>query len=77
MLRQRALAVETGSKGERAAREEEEPVSPVGRLFLEPRFRWYIVCVLGLGAPVDLAALRAGIAATLLRHPRFCSVVRS
>nr|CDM83947.1 unnamed protein product [Triticum aestivum] len=75
LLRQRALAVETGSRGERAAREEEEPVSPVGRLFLEPRFRWYIVGALGLGAPVDLAALRAGIEVTLLRHPRFCSVI--
>ncbi|KAF7023441.1 hypothetical protein CFC21_035948 [Triticum aestivum] len=78
MLRQRKLAIETDSKGERATREgeeEDEPVSPVGRLFLEPRFCWYIVCVLGLGAPVDLAGLRAGIEATLLRHPRFCSVV--
>uniref|UniRef100_A0ACD5VJR0 Uncharacterized protein n=1 Tax=Avena sativa TaxID=4498 RepID=A0ACD5VJR0_AVESA len=52
----------------------EEPVSPVGRLFLEPHLRCYVVCVIGLGAPVDLPALRDGLQATLLRHPRFCSL---
>ncbi|KAJ1284794.1 hypothetical protein BS78_03G232500 [Paspalum vaginatum] len=57
-----------------AAEEEEEPVSPTGRLFREPSFRCHIVSVFGLGAPVDLPALRAGVAATLARHPRFCSV---
>ena len=38
----------------------EEPVSPVGRLFLEPSMRCYVVCVVGLAAPVDLPALRHG-----------------
>ncbi|PUZ55346.1 hypothetical protein GQ55_5G204700 [Panicum hallii var. hallii] len=53
---------------------EEEPVSPTGRLFREPHFRCHIVSVFGLAAPVDLPALRAGVTATLARHPRFCSV---
>jgi len=89
LLRKRSLSVNTtasaaaaaidqfGSKrqaGGVAAAVEEEPVSPTGRLFREPHFRCHIVSVFGLGAPVDLPALRAGVAATLARHPRFCSV---
>lgn len=88
-LRKRALSIdatsaatgmERGSKARQEAGEddivevEEEPVSPTGRLFREPRFSCYIVSVFGLGAPVDLAAVRAGLEATLARHPRFCSV---
>ncbi|XP_044982984.1 wax ester synthase/diacylglycerol acyltransferase 11-like [Hordeum vulgare subsp. vulgare] len=51
-----------------------EPVSPAGRLFREAHFNCYIVALLGLAAPVDVAAARAGLQATLVRHPRFCSV---
>lgn len=72
-----AAAIELESKGQGRApedEEEEEPVSPTGRLFREPHFRCHIVSVFGLAAPVDLPALRAGVAATLARHPRFCSV---
>jgi len=83
-LRKRALSIDTApaAAGGRADDEgvgadsvaEEEPVSPTGRLFREPHFRCHIVAVFGLAAPVDLPALRAGVAATLARHPRFCSV---
>ncbi|CAN6332072.1 unnamed protein product [Urochloa humidicola] len=51
-----------------------EPMSPAGRLFRETHFNCYIVAVIGLGAPVDVAAARAGLEATLVRHPRFSSV---
>ncbi|KAL5202390.1 hypothetical protein ABZP36_013342 [Zizania latifolia] len=50
------------------------PMSPAGRLFRETHFNCYIVAVIGLGARVDVAAARAGLEATLVRHPRFCSV---
>ncbi|KAK3161580.1 hypothetical protein QOZ80_1BG0078950 [Eleusine coracana subsp. coracana] len=81
-LRKRALSIDTTSTTPAAANPEaradddgeEEPVSPTGRLFREPHFNCYIVCVMGFGAPVDLPATRAGVAATLARHPRFCSV---
>ncbi|CAO1947948.1 unnamed protein product [Urochloa humidicola] len=84
-LRKRALSVDTaaaaaiglGSKAAAGGREgeaEEEPVSPTGRLFREPNFQCHIVAVFGLAAPVDVPALRDGLAATLARHPRFCSV---
>uniref|UniRef100_J3M9L1 Uncharacterized protein n=1 Tax=Oryza brachyantha TaxID=4533 RepID=J3M9L1_ORYBR len=50
------------------------PMSPAGRLFRETHFNCYIVAVIGLGSSVDVAAARAGLEATLVRHPRFCSV---
>lgn len=51
-----------------------EPMSPAGRLFREKHFNCYIVAVIGLGAAVDVAAARAGLEATLVRHPRFSSI---
>lgn len=51
-----------------------EPMSPAGRLFRETHFNCYIVAVIGLGTAVDIAAARAGLEATLVRHPRFSSV---
>ncbi|CAL4974724.1 unnamed protein product [Urochloa decumbens] len=70
-----AAAIGFGSKEAGAVTAvEEEPVSPTGRLFREPSFRCHIVAVFGLAAPVDVPALRDGVAATLARHPRFCSV---
>ncbi|KAJ1264010.1 hypothetical protein BS78_09G230400 [Paspalum vaginatum] len=59
------------------ARDVEEagvPMSPAGRLFRETHFNCYIVTVIGLGKAVDIAAARAGLEATLVRHPRFSSV---
>nr|CAB3464505.1 unnamed protein product [Digitaria exilis] len=51
-----------------------EPMSPAGRLFRQTHFNCYIVAVIGLGAAVDVAAVRVGLEATLARHPRFSSV---
>lgn len=51
-----------------------EPMSPAGRLFREKHFNCYIVAVIGLGTAVDVAAARAGMEATLVRHPRFSSI---
>ncbi|KAL6614429.1 hypothetical protein ACP70R_036699 [Stipagrostis hirtigluma subsp. patula] len=48
----------------------EEPVSPTGRLMDS----FYIVVTIGLGVPVNLPVLRAGIEAQLARHPRFRSI---
>ena len=80
-MRKRSLEIdttpmhtETVERGSRIEPGEEEPVSPTGRLFREPHFSCYILSVFGLGGAVDLAAVRAGLEATLARHPRFCSV---
>ncbi|RCV16615.1 hypothetical protein SETIT_3G152100v2 [Setaria italica] len=51
-----------------------EPMSPAGRLFRETHLNCHIVALIGLGAAVDVAAARAGLEATLVRHPRFSSV---
>ncbi|KAK3138050.1 hypothetical protein QOZ80_5AG0363820 [Eleusine coracana subsp. coracana] len=69
-----------GSMAGREKEEEEEaaaagePMSPAGRLFRERHFNCHIVAVIGLGKAVDVAAARRGLEATLVRHPRFCSV---
>lgn len=87
LRRRAALSVNTSAPGGRGTERESkeadegerdveraEPVSPAGRLFREAHLNCYIVALLGLGAPVDVAAARAGLEATLARHPRFCSV---
>ncbi|CAM0958478.1 unnamed protein product [Alopecurus aequalis] len=48
----------------------EEPVSPTARLM----DGFYIVVTMGLGAPVNLPAFRAGIETQLARYPRFRSI---
>jgi hypothetical protein len=63
-----------GDEDEGSDVEASEPMSPAGRLFRERHFNCYIVAIIGLGAAVDVAAARAGLEATLVRHPRFCSV---
>ena len=49
---------------------EEEPVTPSARLFEAI----YIVVMVGLGSPVNLAIFSAGIATQLARYPRFRSI---
>jgi hypothetical protein len=75
-MRRRSLEIDATRTAERGGRMKagEEPVSPTGRLFREPHFSCYIVSVFGLAVAVDLPAVRAGLEATLARHPRFCSV---
>lgn len=53
-----------------ATQDAEEPLTPTARLFQD----MYIVTEIGLAKPIDLDAFRAGLDATLLRHPRFCSI---
>jgi hypothetical protein len=47
-----------------------EPVSPSARLVED----FYIVVVIGIATPVNLAAARAGIEAQLARYPHFRSI---
>ncbi|XP_044955501.1 wax ester synthase/diacylglycerol acyltransferase 11-like [Hordeum vulgare subsp. vulgare] len=78
-LRQRSLSVYTRSNGAAAAVEERtaddgeslgEPVSPSARLVEE----YFIVVVVGLGAPVNESTGRAGIGAAIACYPRFQSI---
>lgn len=63
-----------GAREERDVEEAGVPMSPAGRLFRETHFNCYIVALIGLGKAADVAAVRAGLEATLARHPRFSSV---
>lgn len=49
---------------------DDEPLSPVVRLYQDI----YILVVMGLSAPIDICDLRASLEATLVQHPRFCSI---
>ena len=62
--------------GERA--EEEEPLSPMARLLHEPRFDCCILAMVGSGKRINVEVVKAGLEATLARHPRLSSIpVRS
>ncbi|XP_066381087.1 wax ester synthase/diacylglycerol acyltransferase 5-like [Miscanthus floridulus] len=68
-------AAATGAAGARVGRaghaeELGEPVSPSARLVED----FYIVVVIGIATPVNLAAARAGIEAQLARYPHFRSI---
>ncbi|XP_020103429.1 O-acyltransferase WSD1-like [Ananas comosus] len=68
-------AAATTAEAAEEPEELEEPVSPAGRLFHRPEFNCYIIAVIGLGRRIDdLDTIKAGLAATLARHPRFSSV---
>ncbi|MQM16700.1 hypothetical protein Taro_049659 [Colocasia esculenta] len=54
--------------------EEEEPMSPAARLFRQPRFNCFIIATMGFAKRIDVDVVKAGLEATLVRHPRFSSV---
>ena len=54
---------------------EEEPVSPVGLFFNEPKFNVHIVAILGFGSKADPDFVKDNLTHTLLKHPRFSSLL--
>ncbi|KAL2477273.1 O-acyltransferase (WSD1-like) family protein [Forsythia ovata] len=56
--------------------ERDEPLSPAGRLFLQPETNQIINCLIGVEKPIDVDAIKAVINdSVLLKHPRFCSLM--
>ncbi|XP_077224470.1 wax ester synthase/diacylglycerol acyltransferase 11-like [Tasmannia lanceolata] len=55
--------------------EEELPVTPAGRFFLQPKMQNVIHCVVGVHLPIDIENTKAELEKTLLKHPRFCSLL--
>ncbi|KAJ4951611.1 hypothetical protein NE237_028443 [Protea cynaroides] len=51
-----------------------QPLSPAARLFHQPHLNCYIITILGGTTRVDPNVVKAGLQATLLRHPRFSSI---
>ncbi|CAM6062056.1 unnamed protein product [Sphagnum tenellum] len=56
--------------------EPEEPVTPCGRLFIQPSMNCYIMCTLGFKNPINLPELRVALEETLVKHKRFHSVMK-
>lgn len=56
--------------------EKDEPLTPAGRLFVQPAMNQIINCVLGLDRPVGIEIVRSVISDSLLiKHPRFTSLL--
>ncbi|CAM6016449.1 unnamed protein product [Sphagnum balticum] len=56
--------------------EPEEPVTPCGRLFIQPSMNCYIMCTLGFKNPINLPEVRVALEETLVKHKRFHSVMK-
>lgn len=54
---------------------EEEPLSPAARLFHEPNFNLHIVAIMGCKTRIYPEVVKANLPHTLLRHPRFSSLL--
>ncbi|XP_031495049.1 wax ester synthase/diacylglycerol acyltransferase 11-like [Nymphaea colorata] len=80
-----AVAATTGGQGrgdeeeeEREGEEEmdeEQPLSPAARLFVQRNFDCHVIAILGLGRPIDVATSISALGLTLGKHPRFCSIM--
>ncbi|KAI3878642.1 hypothetical protein MKW92_041502 [Papaver armeniacum] len=56
--------------------EEEEPVTPVGRFFVQEEINQVINCVIGLKNPINIESIKADIRnSIMIQHPRFQSVL--
>ncbi|GAB2219800.1 hypothetical protein Droror1_Dr00007437 [Drosera rotundifolia] len=54
----------------------DEPVTPAGRLFLLPDLNQIIIAAIGVSRPIDVAAIKAAMANSLImKHPRFSSLL--
>lgn len=54
---------------------DDQPVTPAGRFFLVPRSRQFVHAVLGFRNPIDVGAMKNAVRNTLMRHPRFTSIL--
>ncbi|MCO5587511.1 hypothetical protein L7F22_041460 [Adiantum nelumboides] len=53
-----------------------EPVTPAGRVFFNPAFNLHILVILGFKTPINVDTFKAGLRDTILKHKRFCSIVK-
>ncbi|KAI4298475.1 hypothetical protein L6164_032029 [Bauhinia variegata] len=58
------------------ANDTDEPLTPAGRLFLQPEINQVIHCVMGLKNQIDIDAIKSGLCnSPILKHPRFTSLM--
>ncbi|CAI9101899.1 OLC1v1000053C1 [Oldenlandia corymbosa var. corymbosa] len=56
--------------------EKDEPLTPAGRMFLQPEMNTIITCAIGLKNPIDIGAIRSEVkASVMLKQPRFTSLL--
>ncbi|BFG41863.1 hypothetical protein CerSpe_281380 [Prunus speciosa] len=54
----------------------DEPITPIGRFFLQPQMDQIIHCTMGFKNPIDIAAIKSHLKTSLLlSHPRFSSLM--
>ncbi|GMH00417.1 hypothetical protein Nepgr_002256 [Nepenthes gracilis] len=54
---------------------EEEPLSPGSRMFHQPDFNIHTLAIMGSKTPIDVDVVKEKLPQTLLKHPRFSSLV--
>eukprot|EP00258_Populus_trichocarpa_P032374 XP_024448393.1 O-acyltransferase WSD1-like isoform X1 [Populus trichocarpa] len=54
--------------------EEQQPLSPMARMFHEPDSNVYIIIIIGFQTKINPEVMRANLGNTLLKHPRFSSL---
>ncbi|KAI3524350.1 hypothetical protein L1887_03003 [Cichorium endivia] len=62
---------EDGSKFEE---QEDQPLSPMARLFHEPGSNVYIISMMGSKTKINVDVVKKNLVHSLLRHPRFSSL---
>ncbi|KAM1155937.1 hypothetical protein ACFX2B_026511 [Malus domestica] len=53
----------------------DEPLTPVGRLLLQPEMNQIIHCAMGFKNSIDIDAVKSHLKTSLLSHPRFSSLM--
>ncbi|XP_057782950.1 wax ester synthase/diacylglycerol acyltransferase 5-like [Salvia miltiorrhiza] len=54
----------------------DQPLTPAGRLFLQPQMNQIISAVLAVEFPIDIDTFRAEVQSSIMfKHPRFCSLM--
>ncbi|KAK7308206.1 hypothetical protein VNO77_41806 [Canavalia gladiata] len=54
----------------------DQPLTPAGRLFLQPKMNQIIHCVIGLKNPIEIESVKSQIRnSVMLQHPRFTSLM--
>ncbi|XP_042002039.1 wax ester synthase/diacylglycerol acyltransferase 3-like isoform X2 [Salvia splendens] len=55
--------------------EEDEPVSPTGRMMQAPKFNVCIIILMGFYTKIDPIVFKKCVQQALVKHPRFCSIL--
>ncbi|KAL9684879.1 hypothetical protein QQ045_022321 [Rhodiola kirilowii] len=61
--------------GESTAAVMEEPMSPAGRLFHTRGLNCFVIAVIGLSKELDVELVKTGLQQSLVKHPRFSSLM--